>query len=148
MSEPMTNKHLVAIKQNIVDRFEAGDKFPRADMLCLVAEVERLTEKLRELEHDLIPAILDPEYMAKLSASDSVMAMAKEIKGNRSTIATLTESLGRAVELAKSVERFWGDHGAWGDFASLTSAAGAFRHVADRARQFLASLSPKEPKEQ
>ena len=39
-----------------------------------------------------------------------------------------------AIEVCQKVMKFWGSHAAWGDFASLTSAAGAFAPIADAAR--------------
>lgn len=44
-----------------------------------------------------------------------------------------------ALDVCRMVSEFWGDHGAWGDFASLTSAAGKFAPIADAARKVLES---------
>jgi len=44
---------------------------------------------------------------------------------------------GAAVDLCKDILRFWGSHEAWGDYASVTRAAGAFAPIAERARKIL-----------
>ena len=44
------------------------------------------------------------------------------------------EKMQKALRL---VEQFWGDHAAWGDFATLNSAAKTFAPVADACREAL-----------
>jgi len=46
MSESMTQDHLDAIKKNVKLLHESGDRFPHADMLCLIDEIERLQSEL------------------------------------------------------------------------------------------------------
>ena len=49
--------------------------------------------------------------------------------------------VGEAEKAMQAVMDFWGSHKAWGDFASLTSAAGAFAPVVDKVRVALADLT-------
>jgi hypothetical protein len=46
-----------------------------------------------------------------------------------------TKSVDEEMLLAEDVLGFWGSHEAFGDFASLTSCAGAFGPIADKARR-------------
>jgi hypothetical protein len=49
------------------------------------------------------------------------------------------------LSACEAVLDFWGSHEAWGDFASLTSAAGAFAPVADKAREAVEKARGEEP---
>lgn len=55
----------------------------------------------------------------------------------RQEIDQLRTENARKDEALRKVMRFWGGHEAWGDFASLTSAAGAFGPVAEACRTAL-----------
>lgn len=55
----------------------------------------------------------------------------------RMTIAQMTAALEKAQDVCRMVVKFWGSEEAWGDYASLTRAAGAFAPVADAAREAL-----------
>lgn len=47
------------------------------------------------------------------------------------------------LALARMVLKFWGSHEAFGDFASLTSCAGAFAPIADAAREIIEKCEPE-----
>jgi hypothetical protein len=46
-----------------------------------------------------------------------------------------------ALALAQDIVTFWGSAEAWGDYANLTRAAGAFAPIANRARKLLEANS-------
>jgi hypothetical protein len=48
------------------------------------------------------------------------------------------------LDAALAVLSFWADHGAWGDFSSLTRAALKFAPVADQARRAVAKALNQE----
>jgi hypothetical protein len=74
------------------------------------------------------------ELVERVSAWPLIFKMAMD----REEMDSLKQENERLRGVAEAVVKFWGDHGAWGDFASLTSAAGKFASVADMARAALA----------
>jgi len=78
--------------------------------------------KLSDADGEFIDYITDSRYVDDRDDPEAI--------ANARLIAAAPDLL----EAAEDVVRFWSDHGAWGDFASLTSAAGKFAVVANKAR--------------
>ena len=87
MSDQMTPELLIAIKKNIEERFSAGDRFPRADMLCLVDEVERLITAFKAKENEILETQLYAKeqyegYESKLAAQAQEIKAVKDLLAN------------------------------------------------------------------
>lgn len=68
-------------------------------------------------------------------------ALVGEVRKRESWFAAAPDLLAAS----EAVVRFWGDPEAWGDFASLTTAAGKFAPIAEACRAAVAKATPNKP---
>lgn len=89
---------------------------------------------------DLLRAFVEQaQYICELPTGPEPHDVSKLRKLGKLAFPFGAKSVDEDLALAEDVLKFWGSHEAFGDFASLTSCAGAFGPIADKARRIVRS---------